>query len=103
MTGIPCSGKTTRAKELKEYFETKKEKKVQIISEAEAISKATFDKNTFYAGKFSDHFFYHFIHLQHLEFFVTSNFTSKHYFMPFQTRRKKNSFVATSNPMHKDS
>ncbi|XP_032453073.1 protein KTI12 homolog isoform X3 [Nasonia vitripennis] len=49
MTGIPCSGKTTRAKELKEFFEAKKGKKVEIISEEEAITKATFDKNTFYA------------------------------------------------------
>ena len=51
MTGVPCSGKTTRTKELKEFFETKKGKKVEIICEEEAISKATFDKNTFYAGK----------------------------------------------------
>lgn len=51
MTGTPCSGKTTRANELKNYFETEKGKKVEIISEEEMIVKATFDKNTFYAGK----------------------------------------------------
>lgn len=51
ITGTPCSGKTTRANELKEFFETKKGKKVEIISEEEAITKANFDKNAFYAGK----------------------------------------------------
>ncbi|XP_058799111.1 protein KTI12 homolog [Phymastichus coffea] len=48
MTGTPCSGKTTRANELKNYFETRG-KKVEIISEEETIDKATFNKNSFYA------------------------------------------------------
>lgn len=62
MTGIPCSGKTTRANELKNFFETKKNKKVEIISEEEAILKATYEKNTYYEGienfsLFIDHFY----------------------------------------------
>ena len=52
VTGTPSSGKTTRANELKDYFETKQEKKVDIIREAETIAKAGYDKNTFYDGKF---------------------------------------------------
>nr|XP_034192127.1 protein KTI12 homolog isoform X1 [Osmia lignaria] len=49
ITGIPCSGKTTRCTELKEYFENKVNKKVEIIHETDFVSKAGFDKNTFYA------------------------------------------------------
>lgn len=51
ITGIPCSGKTTRCTELKEYFENKANKKVEIIRETDFVSKAGFDKNTFYAGQ----------------------------------------------------
>ncbi|XP_014214937.1 protein KTI12 homolog [Copidosoma floridanum] len=49
MTGIPSSGKTTRTKELREFFETKKGKKVEIIDEEEMIKKAMFDKNSYFA------------------------------------------------------
>lgn len=48
MSGIPCSGKTTRALELKTYFEDLG-KQVHIVSENEQISKAGFEKNEFYA------------------------------------------------------
>ena len=51
MTGIPCSGKTTRTLELKKYFETTKEKKVNVISEIDVITKASYDRNSFYSGK----------------------------------------------------
>lgn len=50
MTGIPCSGKTTRTNELKNFFETKKNKKVQIICEEEAIETATYNKNIYFEG-----------------------------------------------------
>lgn len=52
LTGIPSSGKTTRANELKDYFESKRDKKVEIISEVDAIVKAGYDKNKFYSGMF---------------------------------------------------
>nr|XP_012219281.1 PREDICTED: protein KTI12 homolog [Linepithema humile] len=52
ITGTPCSGKTTRSLELKEYFENRLKsngQNVEIISECDAITKAGYDKNTFYA------------------------------------------------------
>nr|CAH7713296.1 unnamed protein product [Callosobruchus chinensis] len=48
ISGIPCSGKTTRATELKQYFE-EQGKEVHVVSEYEQIRKAGFDKNSFYA------------------------------------------------------
>lgn len=54
ITGGPCSGKTTRSLELKNYFENRFKNSgqtVEIISEHDAIIKAGYDKNTFYAGK----------------------------------------------------
>lgn len=48
VSGYPCSGKTTRVKELKEYF-LNKGKKVEIISENIATSKAGFHKNELFA------------------------------------------------------
>ncbi|XP_050301320.1 protein KTI12 homolog [Anthonomus grandis grandis] len=48
MTGIPCSGKTTRSQELKKFFE-EQGKEVHIISEYDQIIKAGFEKNAFYA------------------------------------------------------
>lgn len=49
MTGTPCSGKTTRTKEIKNYFETQG-KTVHVVSEEEQIVKAGFEKNSFYLG-----------------------------------------------------
>lgn len=49
MTGVPSSGKTKRALELKEYFE-KQGREVHLISEYEEIVKAGFEKNAFYKG-----------------------------------------------------
>ncbi|KAK2577216.1 hypothetical protein KPH14_003364 [Odynerus spinipes] len=49
ITGIPCSGKTIRTLQLKEYFEKKAEKHVDVITEVDVISKAGYDRNTFYA------------------------------------------------------
>jgi tRNA uridine 5-carbamoylmethylation protein Kti12 len=51
ITGIPCSGKTTRAKELKQFFEDRG-KEVHVVSENEQLVKANFQKNQFYAGKY---------------------------------------------------
>lgn len=54
ITGIPCSGKTTRSLELKKYFENKLKsngQNVEIINECDAITKVGYDKNTFYAGQ----------------------------------------------------
>lgn len=46
--GTPVSGKTTRAYEIKNYFEEKHNKKVHIISEDECIIKLGYDKNSNY-------------------------------------------------------
>lgn len=49
ITGIPCSGKSTRASQLKEYFLHKSGKNVEIINEINVVKKAGYDRNTFYA------------------------------------------------------
>lgn len=49
ITGIPCSGKTTRTTELQEYFR-KAGKNVEVLSEISIITKTGFDRNKFYAG-----------------------------------------------------
>lgn len=48
MSGIPCSGKTTRSVELKKFFE-ELGTEVIIVSEFEQFKKAGFEKNAFYA------------------------------------------------------
>jgi len=47
ITGVPCSGKTTRTNEIKKYFE-EQNKEVSVVSEEEQIVKAGFEKNSFY-------------------------------------------------------
>ncbi|XP_043260384.1 protein KTI12 homolog isoform X1 [Colletes gigas] len=49
ITGIPCSGKTKRCNELKEYFQNKAGKNVDVINEIDVVIKSGYDKNTFYA------------------------------------------------------
>ncbi|KAL0859122.1 hypothetical protein ABMA27_010958 [Loxostege sticticalis] len=46
--GTPVSGKTTRAKELSQFFKNQHGKEVEIISEDEAIEKLGYDKNNTY-------------------------------------------------------
>ncbi|XP_053621599.1 protein KTI12 homolog [Plodia interpunctella] len=46
--GTPVSGKTTRARELKEFFEKHHSKNVEIVSEEESIKKLGYDKNETY-------------------------------------------------------
>lgn len=46
--GTPVSGKTTRAYELKQFFETQHRKTVDIVSEDEIIVKLGYDKNSNY-------------------------------------------------------
>lgn len=48
ISGFPSSGKTTRAKQLQEFFTTKG-KQVKLISENTAIPKAGFKKNVYFA------------------------------------------------------
>ncbi|XP_060535300.1 protein KTI12 homolog [Cylas formicarius] len=48
ITGVPCSGKTTRSIQLKQFFEAQG-KEVFIVSEYQQIVKADFKKNAFYA------------------------------------------------------
>lgn len=57
VTGIPCSGKTTRSLELKSHFEEKLKdsgQNVEIISESDAIIQAGYDKNVYFAGKIEE-------------------------------------------------
>jgi len=54
ITGIPCSGKTTRSLELNDYFKEKLKnsgQNIEIISESDAIIQAGYDKNVYFAGK----------------------------------------------------
>ena len=44
ITGIPCSGKSTVAKNIKEHLE-KSQKKVIIVSEDELLEQNEMDKN----------------------------------------------------------
>lgn len=48
IVGYPSSGKTTRTKELQEFFASKG-KCVKVVSENLAIPKAKYRKNTYYA------------------------------------------------------
>ncbi|XP_030378786.1 protein KTI12 homolog [Scaptodrosophila lebanonensis] len=48
VTGLPASGKSTRALELRDYFLTR-EKNVHLISENEAVPKALFEKNAYFS------------------------------------------------------
>ncbi|XP_034946191.1 protein KTI12 homolog [Chelonus insularis] len=49
ITGTPTSGKSTRALELRKYFIEICEKKVDIISEIQIITKSGYNKNILYA------------------------------------------------------
>lgn len=46
--GVPGSGKTTRANELREYFEVQKEKVVHVVSENEIVDSSGRNKNEIY-------------------------------------------------------
>ncbi|CAH0697983.1 unnamed protein product [Spodoptera exigua] len=46
--GTPVSGKTSRAIELRDFFVNKHGKKVEVVSEDEAITKLGYDKNSTY-------------------------------------------------------
>ncbi|KAH8399774.1 hypothetical protein KR215_002182 [Drosophila sulfurigaster] len=48
ISGLPASGKSTRAHELQQYF-LAKGRKVHLISENEAVPKALYEKNAFFA------------------------------------------------------
>lgn len=47
ISGLPCSGKSTRAKELQQLF-LKKNKKVTIISENITVPRAGYQKNEYF-------------------------------------------------------
>lgn len=47
ISGLPASGKSTKARELQEYF-VSRDKKVHLISENVAVPKALFEKNAFF-------------------------------------------------------
>lgn len=49
LCGLPSSGKSYRANELKEYFSASKDKVVKIISENEAVPRAGYAKNEYFA------------------------------------------------------
>lgn len=46
--GTPVSGKTSRAIELRDFFVNKHGKKVEVVSEDEAIVKLGYEKNSTY-------------------------------------------------------
>lgn len=46
--GTPVTGKTTRATELKQFFENVHKKQVEIVSEDEAIVKLGYEKTSTY-------------------------------------------------------
>ncbi|XP_026280523.1 protein KTI12 homolog [Frankliniella occidentalis] len=48
ITGIPASGKTTRASQLKEYLEKELKKTVHVVSENEVITSSNINKNALY-------------------------------------------------------
>lgn len=48
LVGCPASGKSSRAQELKDYFEIEKEKAVHVISENEIIKNTGNGKNEVY-------------------------------------------------------
>lgn len=50
ITGIPSSGKSKRATQLKEYLEQEHGKTVHIVSENEVISSSNMNKNALYLG-----------------------------------------------------
>lgn len=49
ISGLPASGKSTRSTELREFF-TNRGKLVHVVDESEAIRKAGFGKNEFFAS-----------------------------------------------------
>lgn len=48
MCGVPSSGKSTRAAELKEFFESQKQKVVHVINENEIVKNSGVLKNDVY-------------------------------------------------------
>ena len=50
ITGIPSSGKSKRASQLKEYLEQDHKKTVHIVSDNEVISSSNMSKNALYKG-----------------------------------------------------
>jgi Predicted nucleotide kinase len=51
ITGIPSSGKSTRALQIKSFFEDKHEKTVHIVSENDIIASCETEKNVIFLGK----------------------------------------------------
>lgn len=51
ITGVPSSGKTTRTVELQNYF-INRGRTVHIVSEAEQVTKAGFNKTICYSGNY---------------------------------------------------
>lgn len=48
IVGGPSSGKSARAQEIKDFFETSKEKTVHIVSENDIVKNSEFTKNEVY-------------------------------------------------------
>ena len=53
ITGLPASGKSTRAAQIKEYLEKEHNKTVHIVSDNEVITASNLSKNALYLGNFS--------------------------------------------------
>lgn len=53
ITGIPSSGKSTRALEIKSYFEDVRERTVHLVNENDIITASGTKKNVIFLGKSS--------------------------------------------------
>lgn len=51
ITGIPSSGKSTRALQIKSFFKDKHERTVHIVSENDIIASCETEKNVIFLGK----------------------------------------------------
>jgi protein KTI12 len=51
ISGIPSSGKSTRALQVKSFFEEKHERNVHIVSENDIIASSGTEKNIIFLGK----------------------------------------------------
>lgn len=54
ISGLPASGKSTRAHQLRQYFEQRHGRTVHIVAENEAIPRAGFAKNEYFASSLNE-------------------------------------------------
>lgn len=52
LTGFPCSGKSTRSEEIKQFLKVNKEKEVFVVSENNVMKASNISRNELYFSKF---------------------------------------------------